>query len=135
MTAPTLAPAVEPVDIDTFPHQPWCVEHWYDDAVCWARDLVLQVRPAGCDDGGQVTVVMSHGTRDAESVNITVFTDTVLDGESSVQFDPDEAEVTAHALLFAASLARGESSAAEWHRTTAEQKAAALLARRTGGAR
>lgn len=138
MSAPTLAPAA-PVDYDTFPHQPWCREHWSDDDVCWAEDLDLRVRPDAGDDRGLITFVMTHGSRpnprtSSEAVNITVFADTVRDGEGSIEFDPDEAEVAAHALLSAVALSRGETSAAEWHRTTAEQKAAALLASRTGGA-
>lgn len=140
MSAATFTPAA-PVAIDTFPHQPWCAEHWDDgDPVCWAQDLVLQVRPGAGDDDGRITAVMTHGSRTdahtgAPAVNVTLFSDTVRDGEGSVEFNPDEAEVAAHALLAMVMRNRGFTSAAEWHETTAKRCAAELLAGREAGAR
>lgn len=136
MTAATLTAAM-PADVVELQHQPWCREHWSEDAVCWAEDIDVRIQPeTGDPHRGQLNLVMTHGARaDGEPVNITVFADMVRDGESSVEFTPDEAEIAAHALLAMVSLSRGETSAADWHRTTAEQMAAALLARREAGAR
>jgi hypothetical protein len=120
----------------TATHQGWCAEHWSDDAVCWAQDIVLQVRPSAGDDDGRITAVMTHGSRTgAPAVNVTLFSDTVRDGEGSVEFDPDEAEVAAHALLAMVMRSRGFTSAADWHETTAKRCAAELLAGRNGGAK
>lgn len=139
MTAPTLV-AAAPMRTDTFPHQPWCAEHWEDDVVCWAPDLNLRIRRDENPSRGQITVMMTHNPepnrRSANrSRNITIFVDSFPDGEDSTDFDPDEAEVAAHALLSMVALSRGETSAADWHRTTAEQMAAVLLARREAGVR
>jgi len=139
MTAPTLAAAM-PADVAEIQHQPWCAEHWGENSTCWAQDLVLQVRPAAGDDNGRITGVMTHGSRTdaytgAPTVNLTLFSDTVRDGEGSVEFDPDEAEVAAHALLAMVMRSRGFTSAGEWHETTAKRCAAELLAVRNGGAR
>lgn len=143
MTAATLttAPAGTFDNVKDFAHQPWCAEHWSEDDVCWAQDIELRVRPdAGDSSRGRITAVMTHGARPnprtgAEAVNITVFADTVRDGEGSVEFDPDEAETAAHALLAMVMRSRGFTSAAEWHETTAKRCAAELLARREAGAR
>lgn len=122
-------------------HQPWCTEHWHGDgeSICWADDIDLQIQPDAEPDGerGHITVMMTHDPKPRynRTRNLAIFVDRYPDGEDSTNFDPDEAEIAAHALLAMVSLGRGETSAAEWHRTTAEEKAAALLARRTGGAK
>lgn len=137
MTAAILENAPAEAEVQ---HQSWCTEHWDgDDAVCWARDIELQVRPDR-GDRGRLTAVMTHGSRTdaytgAPVVNVTLFADTVRDGEGSVEFHPDEAEVAAHALLAMVMRSRGFTSAAEWHETTAKRCAAELLARREAGAR
>lgn len=144
MTAVTIAAGLTPGG--TTQHQPWCIEHWdaesaSDTETCWAPDLDLRVRPdTGDAERGRITVMMTHNSkpdprRANRSHNITVFVDRFPDGEDSTDFDPTEAEVTAHALLAMTALSRGETSVADWHRTTAERLAAELLARREAGVR
>lgn len=138
MTATTLTPAVPTkVNVINLGHQPWCAEHWSEDAVCWAEDIDLRIRPeAGDPHRGRLNAVMTHGARpDGEPVNITLFADMVRDGEGSVEFTPDEAETAAHALLAMVMRSRGFTSAADWHETTAKRMAAELLADREAGVR
>ncbi|HMH76871.1 MAG TPA: hypothetical protein VK547_09625 [Candidatus Udaeobacter sp.] len=139
MTAATLtAPAAADFNEPDAACQPWCVEHWADDAVCWAPDLDLRVFPDADDKRGRITVMMTHHPKPNRyhadrTRNIAVFIDCFPDGEDGIDMDPAEAEVAAHAMLAMVELSRGRSRQAAEHRRAAESAAAALLAARTGG--
>jgi hypothetical protein len=137
VTVPTLAPALA---VTPFAHQPWCVEHWFEDDVCWAPDLDFQIHPTPDDSRGRITVMMTHNPqpnprRANRSRSLTLFLDRFPDGEDGLDMDPEEAEVAGHALLAMAALAKGLNGDYEQHRATAARIASALLARRSGGAR
>ena len=142
MSITTIAPAVA---VGTS-HQPWCHEHptGPDRGVdaCWAAPVDVRLYPAvGRDadeegESGHLTLLLRHAAAPARSGrprHTEIFFDRFPDGEDGCAMDPDEAEITAFALLALVSEARGHSVAAGAYRSAITNMAAALLVRRENG--
>jgi hypothetical protein len=138
MSVPTLIrpPAAEQ---DTV-HRPWCVEHWAEDNVCWARDVDVRVDPDADENRGRITAMLTHNPEPdprcgGRILNLSLFIDQSGRCDGGIDMCPDEAEVAAHAMLAMVALTRGRNGEATWHRQMAEEAGAVLLGRRTGGVR
>lgn len=143
MTITTLAPALA---ADAPRHQPWCAEHATGPGrganACWAEPVDVRLYPAVGNDAdddsesGHLTLLLRHAARPTgygHPRTTEILFDRFPDGENGCGMDPDEAEITAFALLALAAEARGDSVAAGFYRSTTNDLAAVLLARRENG--
>lgn len=135
------------VKADIVAHQPWCAEHPTGpdrgpDA-CWTEPVDHRLYPANGrdadDDGesGHVTILMNHTDgkpRYGRTRTTSIFFDRFPDGDDGCAMDPDDAEITAFGLLALVAEARGDTTAADFYRSTVNDMAAVLLARRENGA-